>query len=111
MTEAQNTVLKNKIIALIEKSKLDIVDIEKMTQPISPENSIGRISRMDAINNKSVMEAALRSKKIKFTKLKLALTKIDDENFGDCSSCKNPIQSGRLMFMPESTLCIRCANR
>ena len=103
--------LKKKIEEEILKSEKDIIEIEKLTQPITPENSIGRVSRMDAINNKSVMEAALRTKKAKLTKLKIALSKIDEVDFGLCAMCNNPIQAMRLMFMPESTRCVRCASR
>ena len=71
------TSIKIKIEELIAQSKLDIKEMEGLTQPISPENSIGRISRMDAINNKSVMEAALRNKKRKLSKLQMALSNID----------------------------------
>ena len=46
-------------------TKLEILDerIEELelTKPIPPENAIGRVSRMDAINNRSVNEAALRT--------------------------------------------------
>lgn len=103
--------LKEKIIEEIAKAEVEIKEMEKMAQPITPENSIGRVSRMDAINNKSVVDAALRTKRAKLTKLKVALAKVDDENFGNCAFCKNPIQTLRLMFMPESTRCVRCASR
>ncbi|NNF22321.1 MAG: TraR/DksA family transcriptional regulator, partial [Saprospiraceae bacterium] len=53
MTTQEREELKVKIEEMIIKYEKDIKDTEKMTQPISPENSIGRISRMDAINNKS----------------------------------------------------------
>lgn len=105
---------------ILFKEKLDetIVETEKLieqliidTQPISPENSLGRITRMDAINNKGVAEAALRGAKRKMAKLKMALTKLDDPNFGDCSNCSNSIPVPRLMFMPESTYCVNCASR
>ena len=105
------TSLKIKIEEHIAKSKLDIIEMKSMTQPISPENSIGRISRMDAINNKSVMEAALRNKKRKLSKLQMALSNIDNPSFGICADCKNPIQQARIIYMPESTLCVRCASR
>lgn len=111
MNATERAELKKKIEEEIIKSEKDIIEIEKLTQPITPENSIGRISRMDAINNKSVMEAALRTKKSKLTKLKIAITKIDDTNFGLCAMCNQPIQPKRLMFMPESTRCVRCAAR
>ena len=105
------TALKIKIESLIEKTELDIVDMQAMTQPVKPENSLGRISRMDAIQNKSVMELNLRNKKKKLSKLKLALSNIDSANFGICDTCKRPIQEARILFMPESTRCIHCASR
>lgn len=111
MSEKDKKELKEKIHNIIVQTEKDIIELEENTKPISPENSIGRISRMDAINNKSVMEAALRSKKQKLGKLKLAALKIDQENFGICTLCKNPIQAARLMYMPESSRCIRCADR
>lgn len=111
MTAEEKKVLRSKIQEEIIKVKADIIELEKMVQPISPENSIGRISRMDAINNKSVAEAAMRNKKAKLTKLKVAAVKIDDDDFGRCHMCGNSIQAMRLMLMPESTKCVRCAAR
>ncbi len=111
MTDAEKNDLKKQINLLIEKMKEDISSLEKMTEPVKPENSLGRISRMDAINNKSVMEVSLRNKREKLTKLRVAVINIDDENFGKCKMCKNPIQPKRLIYMPESNRCVRCADR
>ena len=111
MTESEKKDLKKQIKALIDKMKEDIIVLEKMTEPVKPENSLGRISRMDAINNKSVMEVSLRNKRDKLTKLRVALVNIDNENFGQCKMCKNPIQPKRLIYMPESNRCVRCADR
>lgn len=111
MNQEARTALKTKIIELISKYELDIIEMEKMTQPIGPENAIGRVSRMDAINNKSVMEASLRSKSSKLNKLKMALTQVDKEGFGNCSRCNKEINPARLMYMPESTKCIHCADK
>jgi len=109
MTIEDRAALRSKIEELIVKYEQDIKETEKMTQPISPENSLGRISRMDAINNKSVMEASLRNKISKRNKLKMAMTQIDKAGFGLCKNCSKPINPKRLMFMPESVKCIRCA--
>ncbi|MFK7935871.1 MAG: TraR/DksA family transcriptional regulator [Saprospiraceae bacterium] len=111
MTTEQRAELKVKIAKTIELTKDKIIKLERDTQPISPENSIGRISRMDAINNKSVAEAGLRSAKRKLSNLEKAYIKIDDSGFGNCAACKNPIRPARLMYMPESTRCVRCAGR
>ena len=82
-----------------------------MNELLKSENSLGRVNRMDAINNKSVMEVSLRIKRDKLTKLKVALTNIDNDNFGQCKRCKNTIQTKRLIYMPESYRCVRCADR
>jgi RNA polymerase-binding transcription factor len=111
MKEEEKEALRKKILEAIELTKEKIEGLEEMTKPISPENSIGRISRMDAINNKSVAEAALRSAHQKLSKLKVALSKLDKPDFGICVFCKNPIPPARLMYMPESTRCVRCADR
>jgi DnaK suppressor protein len=52
--------LKQIILDEISKTKLLVKEYEELTKPIAPDVAIGRISRMDAINNKSVTEAALR---------------------------------------------------
>ncbi|MEQ8706462.1 MAG: TraR/DksA C4-type zinc finger protein [Phaeodactylibacter sp.] len=107
--EERNT-LKTKIEAAIVKTTKEVERLMEETKPIAPENAIGRVSRIDAINNKGVSEAALRSAKRKLTNLKIALTKIDREDFGICGRCKQPIAPARLMYMPESTMCVRCAD-
>ena len=93
----------------IEKTESAITDLKEMTQPIAPENAIGRISRMDAINNKSVAEAALRKAEEKLNGLHLVLDKIDQPDFGECAKCKQPIPIGRIMLMPQSRHCVKCA--
>jgi DnaK suppressor protein len=44
------------------------VDYTDMAKPVSPDVTIGRLSRMDAINNKSVAESALHKAKEKLKK-------------------------------------------
>ena len=111
MSPEERETLKQKILDTITKMKGDIESLKEQTKPISPENSIGRISRMDAINSKSVAEAALRSANNKLSNLETALSKVDDEKFGICTRCKQPIQSARLMYMPESLRCVNCAGK
>jgi DnaK suppressor protein len=111
MTHQEREEFKKKIQESIVKMEMEVARLEESTLPISPENSIGRVSRMDAINNKGVLEASLRSSKRKLSSLRLALTKIDNPDFGICSRCRRPIQAARLLFMPESALCVHCAER
>lgn len=101
--------IKKRILEELKKTEELILDYKESTKPISPENAIGRVSRMDAINNKSVVEAALRKAEEKFNKLKLVLDKVNDADFGLCMRCGNPIPTGRILLMPQSRNCVRCA--
>ena len=86
-----------------------IKSYQTLTQPISPDDAIGRLTRMDAINSKSINEAALNKAKQTLSKMKGALTMINDHDFGLCRECEDPIPFARLMIVPESDLCVQCA--
>ena len=102
-------IFKQKAEDILEKFLFQIAQLKELTKPIAPENAIGRISRMDAINNKSVNEASLRSLEENVRKIKLALLRIDDPEFGMCRKCKNAIPEGRILLLPGATLCVNCA--
>ncbi len=98
-----------KIKEEIAKTQQSINELTEQVKPISPENAIGRISRMDAVNNKSVVEASLRQNMDKLNQLKIALASIDKPEFGICVCCKKPIPLSRVMLMPQSNRCVQCA--
>jgi DnaK suppressor protein len=93
----------------ISKTENKIREYEEMSSPVSPDDAIGRVSRMDAINNKSVTEATLRQAKDKLSKLRHALSRVDDENFGKCQRCGKDIPVMRVILMPQSPYCVNCA--
>ncbi|MDB5936397.1 MAG: TraR/DksA family transcriptional regulator [Massilia sp.] len=43
--------------------------------------------------------------------LKRALAKFDDDSYGECEECGNPIGFSRLQARPEARLCITCQTR
>lgn len=101
--------LEKEIKEMIKQLSVEISDLEESAGPVAPENSIGRISRMDAINNKSVVEASLRNRKRKLSKLHLSLENLHKPGFGLCSNCNKSINPKRLMLMPQSDKCVNCA--
>jgi DnaK suppressor protein len=109
MNKQQRDELNLLINNAISKTSIKIAEYEEMTLPIAPENSIGRISRMDAINNKSVAEAALAVQRRKLKNLQFAKSRVYVEDFGSCANCKRNIPMGRLMLMPQSRFCVNCA--
>jgi len=97
-----------KILSEIKKTKKRISEYKELTKPTAPDCAIGRVSRTDAINNNSINQSALRKSEEKLKGLKYMLSKIDDDDFGLCERCKQPIPLQRLMFMPQSRFCVNC---
>jgi DnaK suppressor protein len=101
--------LKVHIKKRIAGLKEDIKSYQMLTQPVAPDNAIGRLTRMEAINSKSINEATLNKAKQTLSKMERTLMMIDDPDFGLCRECEEPIPYARLMIVPETNLCVQCA--
>ena len=101
--------IEQKILKEITRTEKLIVEYKEMTKPVAPDDAIGRISRMDAINNKSVTEASLRQAEEKLLNLKRVLSLVGTSDFGICIKCGKPIPAGRILYRPESLTCVNCA--
>jgi len=104
---------KEKLRQLIADELISLEDhikgLEVRCQPISPDNAIGRLSRMEAIGEQGVQQMALDAARKRRSGLKLALDRIEnDPDFGQCEQCDQSIPVARLMLMPESLYCVRC---
>lgn len=108
MKKTEKEKLAHQIREKIETVKQDIISYTERTQPVAPDDAIGRLTRMDAIGNKSINEAALREARNTLVKLERALKMIDRPGFGLCRECEEPIPLARLMIMPESDMCVTC---
>lgn len=93
----------------IEVTIVKLAELVEVTKPIAPENSIGRISRMDAINNKSVNDDALIKARMRLKRLERQRDRVNESTFGLCIKCGIQIPMGRLLYMPETTVCVQCA--
>ena len=93
----------------ISKTEELIAEYSELSKPVAPDDAIGRISRMDAINNKSVTEASLRQAREKLKNLQRVLSRVGTPDFGICIKCRKPIPMGRILYRPESLYCVNCA--
>jgi len=109
MKKENKLLIKKKIAEEISETTLKICEYKKLNEPMAPDNAIGRVSRMDAINNRSVLISALRKAEIKLKKLKIVQKEIEKKEFGLCINCKNGIPVARLIIVPESKKCVHCA--
>ena len=101
--------LKKEILDEIESQKYQVEILQKSVKPIAPDNAIGRLTRMEAVGSKAISEASLSSARTKLARLQITLNKIGDPAFGICRRCANAIPKGRIMLMPESFVCVSCA--
>ena len=104
----ERNALKILIEARIADLHEDIASLKEAVKPIAPDCAIGRLSRMDAINSKSVNEELLRTSQRRLQLLERALQRADSPQFGLCTRCGKPIPFGRLEIMPESIRCAGC---
>jgi len=111
MQEQEKEKFAGLIRTKIESVKKDIVSYAELVKPVAPDDAIGRLTRMDAIGNKSINEVALREARNTLAKLQQALKTIDRPSFGICRECEEPIPPARLMIMPESDMCVECAEK
>jgi RNA polymerase-binding transcription factor len=109
MTQEEITSIKEYLLKEEIKITKRVIELKELTQPIEPDDAIGRVSRMDAIVNKSINQEALKKAATKLSKVKISLERIDDDNFGNCIQCNQPIPIQRLLLMPGS-ICIKCAH-
>lgn len=95
----------------IVKVDEQVDSLKELTKPIAPDDSIGRLSRMEAIGEKSVNEANLRQLQIRLTQLKSAEQRVQSEDYGLCKECEEEINEKRLELLPESLFCIQCQSK
>lgn len=109
MTVEEREQIRQKIIVDIDTVKDEILQLEAKCQPIEPDCSLGRLTRMEAMQEKEVSDHLLQEAKIRLNKLEYAFRKIDEPSYGVCVECDEPIPVGRLMVMPEASRCVDCA--
>lgn len=78
------------------------------TRPVELDEPIGRLSRMDAMQQQQMAQAHRRRLDIRLQQVRAALAKIERDDYGYCNLCDEPIGAKRLKVRPESPLCVRC---
>jgi len=74
------------------------------------QQAIGRLSRMDALQNQAMSNANSARRKVERQRLLAALARIEIGTFGYCEDCGEEIAKGRLDLDPAALKCIDCAN-
>lgn len=73
------------------------------------QQSVGRLSRMDAMQQQAMAQAQDRARQKERVMIEAALTRIADGEYGYCVECGEEIPQKRLELNPAAALCVRCA--
>lgn len=69
----------------------------------------GRLTRMDAMQQQQMAQAAGRMAQFEVLRIQAALARIEKGEFGICLACEEEISDKRLDFDPSLPTCIECA--
>ena len=99
---------------MLEGRKRELADwIESgksSTRPVSLDESIGRVSRIDAIQSQQMALAAERRRIQELQRIEAALKRIDSGDYGYCMVCEEEISEKRLELDPAYSICVGCAS-
>lgn len=73
------------------------------------QQSVGRLSRMDAMQQQEMAQAEARRRSSDLARIEMALVRIAEDEYGWCAECGEPIAYKRLEIDPAAALCIGCA--
>lgn len=100
--------------AALEREREDLLREGKRTSAdrravILDQQSVGRLSRMDAMQQQSMAQAQERRRQARLKAIDAAFIRIADGEFGFCDDCGEEISHGRLEQDPTALRCIDCA--
>ena len=88
--------------AALEAQASEVVELD--------QSKVGRLSRMDAMQGQAMAQASRERCEQRIRLVDAALRRLDDDEYGFCQRCDEPIDPRRLAFDPTVTLCIGCAS-
>lgn len=110
MTNDEKEQLKLKMEGKVKELTVSIAELKAASKPLGLDSAIGRLSRMDYINNKAISESQITKAESDLFALNRWLSLYDTPKFGKCARCGNEININRLLLIPASSRCISCAN-
>lgn len=74
------------------------------------QTAVGRLSRMDSLQNQSLTQNLRERESGKLGQLTQALARLDAGSYGVCLLCEGPIPFERLFVFPETPSCAACSD-
>ena len=107
MTEEEAiTALKARAEELAEE---DRISSEARAPVTLKQDSVGRLSRMDAMQQQAMAQAQERRRAAERMRIAAALERIEEGEWGYCLTCGEEVAEARLRHDPSVATCVKCA--
>jgi len=73
------------------------------------QQSVGRLSRMDAMQAQAMAQANERHRRSELSRIDAALRRVEEGEYGYCLKCGEAIAAKRLEADPAASFCVECA--
>lgn len=81
---------------------------EEGARPVALDEPIGRLSRMDAMQQQSMAAAGRHALRLRLDQVRAARERLAAGDYGRCLECEEAIAAARLAARPEAALCLSC---
>ena len=108
LTEREIEELRRELLALRSELSSLLSSSREASRPVDLDQPIGRLSRVDAMQQQSMLVANRRAAQIRQQQVEAGLRRVEDGDYGLCVSCGESIGLRRLKARPEAPYCLRC---
>lgn len=108
LTPERVDAVKQQLLALRASLEEALASSTDSAKPVDIDEPIGRVSRMDALQQQHMATANRESARTRLAQVNAALRHLADGEYGACIECEEPIGYRRLSAQPESQLCLAC---
>lgn len=112
LSAAEQAELKADLLALVRELHAQLHDNADAAAPVELDQTrVGRLSRMDAMQMQQQQKAERERSQLRLLQAQNALALFDNDDYGWCRQCDEPIGFPRLKVRPEAPLCIQCQEK
>ncbi|GGC29583.1 molecular chaperone DnaK [Novosphingobium marinum] len=102
---------RHRLIARREQlDEEDRISAESRAPVALEQDSVGRLSRMDAMQVQAMALAAEKRRAAERQRIVAALVRLDEGEWGWCRTCGEEIAEARLRHDPSASQCVGCAS-
>jgi DnaK suppressor protein len=103
--------MRQRLVSRAEELRTGIAAAEQADVPIAPDSSLGRLTRVDALQAQQMAQALVQRSREELARVTRALARMESGDYGVCPRCGEDIAEARLTAVPDAILCRDCAEK